>query len=178
MIIRETGPGDIAKALDVERRAFGQADEANLVEALLGDRTAEPRLSLIGHAEGRAVGHILFTGVRIDGASRDVRASILAPLAVIPETQNKGYGGQLIEEGLRRLALNGVELVFVLGHPGYYPRFGFEPAAELGFEPPFPLAEKDFSAWMVLALRGGIVGDVSGRIICANALSRPEFWRE
>lgn len=178
MIIRETESGDIADALDVVRRAFGRPDEADLVVELLNDPTAEPRLSLIGHAEGRAVGHILFTSVRIDGASRAVRASILAPLAVIPETQKQGYGGMLIEDGIRRLALAGVELVFVLGHPGYYPRFGFEPAAALGYEAPFPLAEKDVPAWMVLALRGGVVGDIFGRIVSADALNKPEHWKE
>ncbi len=178
MIIRETVSGDIADALDVERRAFGRPDEADLAQELLHDPTAEPILSLIGHAAGRAVGHILFTCVRIDGASRAVRASILAPLAVIPETQNQGYGGMLIEEGIRRLAAAGVELVFVLGHPGYYPRFGFEPAAALGFEPPFPLAEKDAPAWMVLALRGGVVGEVAGRVVSADALNKPEHWKE
>ena len=172
------GAGDLAVALDVERSAFGQDEEANLVRALMADPTAEPRLSLLAMAEGRAVGHILFTGASVEGAHRPVAASILAPMAVTPKAQSQGYGGQLIAEGLRRLTSAGVELIFVLGHPGYYPRFGFEPALPLGFEAPFPIAEEHADAWMLLALRNGVVGSVAGKVKCADALNRPELWRE
>lgn len=178
MIIREAGDGDLQDALEVERLAFCRNDEADLTEALLADPSAEPRLSMIAHVEGRPMGHILFTAVRVEGAERNVRASLLAPLAVIPRAQRQGYGGRLIEEGLRRLSKAGVELVFVLGHPGYYPRFGFEPALELGFQPPFRLAAKDAPAWMVLPLRDGVIGATGGRIACADALNKPEHWRE
>jgi predicted N-acetyltransferase YhbS len=72
----------------------------------------------------------------------------------------------------------GVELVFVLGHPGYYPRFGFKPAGVLGFEAPYPIPEKHADAWMVRELRAGIIGSVRGKVVCADTLSRPEYWRE
>lgn len=177
MIIRESETGDTGDVLDVERRAFGRADEAELTRALLEDATAEPRLSLILELSGRSVGHILFSRAGIDGFA-NINASILAPLAVVPDAQGKGFGGKLIVDGRRRLERSGVEIVFVLGHPGYYPRFGFQPAIPLGFEPPYPLAEKDLGAWMVLPLQGGVVGTVKGRVSCANALSAPEHWRE
>lgn len=177
MIIRETEAGDTQDVLDVERRAFGRGDEAELTRALLEDQTSEPRLSLIALAGDRPVGHILFTRAGIEGFA-DIKATILAPLAVIPEAQDRGIGSRLVVEGLRRLVANGVELAFVLGHPDYYPRFGFEPAIPHGFEPPFPLAEKDVAAWMVLPLRGGVAGSVSGRVSCADTLNVPEHWRE
>ena len=67
--------------------------------------------------------------------------AILAPLAVVPDAQGQGIGGALIEHGLSLLQRSGVGLVFVLGHPGYYPRHGFEPAGRLGFDAPFPILD-------------------------------------
>jgi putative acetyltransferase len=177
MIIREATDGDLDDVLDVERRAFGRDDEAELVRALMADPSAEPRLSLLALSEGRAVGHILFTAVTVNGADRSVPASILAPMAIVPREQSQGYGSRLIEEGLKRLAKADVALVFVLGHPGYYPRFGFVPASPLGFAPPYPLSEEQANAWMVQAVRGGAVGELTGQVKCADALSRPELWR-
>ena len=71
-----------------------------------------------------------------------------------------------------------MDLVFVLGHSGYYPRFGFMPVVRLGLEAPFPIPDEDSDAWMVLGLRPGLLGRVEGRVACADALSRPEHWRE
>ncbi|MCP4693940.1 MAG: N-acetyltransferase [Desulfobacterales bacterium] len=103
---------------------------------------------------------------------------ILAPLAIIPGAQGKGVGGKLIVEGLRQLTESNMDLVFVLGHPGYYPKFGFKPAGAVGFEAPYPIPEKDAAAWMVQELRPGVIGSLSGKIICADALHQPEHWRE
>ena len=66
----------------------------------------------------------------------------------------------------------------MLGHPWYYPRHGFTPAGILGFEAPFPIPEKDADAWMVQELRSGIIGTVSGKVVCCDALNKPEHWRE
>jgi putative acetyltransferase len=103
---------------------------------------------------------------------------ILAPLAILSNAQGKGIGGKLIEEGLSQLFESTVDLVFVLGHPEYYPRFGFEPAGVRGFEAPYPIPDKDASAWMVHELRPGVIGSLSGKIICAEMLYKPEHWRE
>ena len=137
-----------------------------------------PLLSLLAEDNERAIGHILFTKAQIANSTEAVSAVILAPLAVIPEEQSHGIGGQLIKEGLRRLSESGVELVFVLGHPEYYPRYGFKPAGALGFEAPYPIHDEHTNAWMVQALRPGVLGRVSGRVICADALNHPEHWRE
>jgi putative acetyltransferase len=109
---------------------------------------------------------------------RKIPISFLAPLAVIPKFQRQGIGGSLIKKGLQLLSKSGVELVFVLGHPEYYPRHGFTPAGKLGFETPYPIPEKHANAWMVQALRPGIIGSVSGQVVCCDALSTPELWRE
>ena len=122
--------------------------------------------------------HIIYSKVRIAQTEEAVSAQILAPLAVLPETQSLGVGGQLIKEGLKQLRESGVELVFVLGHPGYYPRYGFKPAGELGFEAPYPIPEEHAGAWMVQALCPDVIGRVSGKIECADVLNQPEHWRE
>jgi putative acetyltransferase len=178
IVIREALEEDLGAVLDVERRAFGQDIEAELVRELMSDSSAVPRLSLLAATDGQPVGHVLFTAVTVIGADRPVPASILAPLAVVPEVQRRGYGKKLVEDGLTRLARDGVAIVFVLGDPRYYSRFGFVPATRLGFEAPFELPAEYGDAWMVKALGDGIIGSVTGRIRCADALSRPEYWRD
>ncbi|BBO68422.1 N-acetyltransferase [Desulfosarcina alkanivorans] len=178
MDIEIAADSDSGDVLRIQTEAFGHDKEANLVNRLLNDDTARPLLSLLAVDRKEAVGHILFTRVRITGNEDAVSAMILAPLAVLPKAQGTGVGGKLIEEGLYRLAESKVDLVFVLGHPGYYPRFGFQPAGIRGFEAPYPIPEKDAAAWMVQELRPGVIGNVYGKIICADPLDEPEHWRE
>ncbi|MCP4699304.1 MAG: N-acetyltransferase, partial [Gammaproteobacteria bacterium] len=96
----------------------------------------------------------------------------------LPEAHSTGVGGRLIEEGLRQLKKSGVELVFVLGHPDYYPRSGFVPAGALGYEAPYPIPEEVAGAWMVQELSSGVIGRVAGKIQCSKVLDQPEHWRE
>ena len=161
--------------------AFGQEEGkeiAELVSDLLEDRTARPLLSLVAEEGGRIVGHVLFTRVSLEPEDRHFSARILAPLAVEEGSQAKGIGGRLIREGLRRLADSGVDLVFVLGHPEYYPVYGFRPARALGFEAPYPILPENDAAWMVQELRSGVIGSVQGKIRCAEALDQPQHWQE
>ena len=95
-----------------------------------------------------------------------------------PKPRRGASGTALIAEGLRILAQDGVDLVFVLGHPGYYPRHGFEPAGRLGLNAPYPIPEIHADAWMVQALRPGLLGTLQGKVVCAQALDSPEHWRE
>lgn len=179
--IRESTTSDLSDVLQVEKRAFGD-DEGpeivDLVKGLLSDPSAMPLLSLLAEDEKRAVGHILFTNARITDTDHSVSTVILAPLAVVPEAQSRGIGGRLIKEGLKRLSESGIELVFVLGHPEYYPRHGFKPAGALGFEATYPIPDENADAWMVQELRPGVIGRVSGKVICADVLNHPEHWRE
>lgn len=179
MHIREASASDLNDVLFIEREAFGHGKEAGLVKELLNDPTAKPVLSLLAFENDRPVGHILFTRIRLSGAKEETSMSILAPLAVLPDSQNQGIGGRLIDEGLRLLADSGVELVFVLGHPKYYPRHGFtQPAGALGFEAPYPIPDEHADAWMVRELRPNVIGRVSGKVECADMLQKPEHWRE
>jgi len=178
MYIRETRDADLKDILFIEREAFNSNKEADLTKDILADPSANPLLSFIAYIEDQPAGHILFTAGHLSNTSSKVAVSFLAPLAVIPKFQRQGIGGSLIKKGLQLLSKSGVELVFVLGHPEYYPRHGFTPAGKLGFEAPYPIPEKHANAWMVQALRPGIIGSVSGKVICCDALSKPELWRE
>lgn len=159
------------------RAAFGSDEEAGLAQDLLNDPRAQPTLSLLATQGNRAVGHILFTRAVIGGAP-ELTASILAPLAVTPDAQKRGIGGKLIRHGLQFLAKTSVDLVFVRGYPEYYRRHGFQPAGRLGFAAPYPIPAQYREAWMVQALRPGVIGKYSGVVICAAAMDRPEYWRE
>ena len=168
----------MSDVLFVESEAFGRDEEARLVKELLADPSAEPVLSLLAFKDNRAVGHILFTRAHLTNIEETLSSVILAPLAVVPDVQKQGIGGQLIHQGLKQLNEAGTDLVFVLGHPEYYPRYGFEPAGHRGFEAPYPIPDKHADAWMVQALRPGLIGTVSGKVVCADALNKPEHWRE
>jgi len=177
-LIREAVKTDLNDVLQIERLAFGYEKEADLVRELLHDPSAKPVLSLLAFQKDRAVGHILFTKAQLSGSQDSASIVILAPLATVPDAQKQGIGGKLIEQGLELLSTSGVDLVFVLGHPEYYPRYGFKPAGNLGFEAPYPIPDVHANAWMVQALRSGVIGSVSGKVICADALNKPEHWRE
>ena len=164
----------------LHRLAFG-ADEgpeiATLVSDLLNDPSALPLYSFVATTRGKVIGHVLFTCVKID-THENIPSQILAPLAVLPDHQGTGVGSKLIEHGLDVLTKAAVALVFVLGHPGYYPRAGFRPALPLGLAAPYPIPDKNADAWMVQDLRGGLAGNVSGCVQCSDVLSEPQHWRE
>jgi putative acetyltransferase len=178
--IRKTGINDFDYIMFVEEHAFGYDKEAILTANLLKDPTAEPTLSLLAFDKNKAIGHILFTRVYLDEMTLDQPLMhILAPLAVIPEYQKKGIGGLLINEGLKQLKAMGSELVFVLGHMEYYPKYGFIPdAGKLGYNAPYPIPEEFANAWMVQSLNKEGFTINKGNIICSKELDKPEHWRE
>jgi predicted N-acetyltransferase YhbS len=161
--------------------AFGLSEGPEIVQLigdLLVDESAQPVLSLVATANQRVVGHVLFSTVRLTHPGEDVSAALLAPLALHPDFQSRAIGGQLVAEGLRQLSGSDVHLVFVLGHPGYYPRFGFSAAGSQGFLVPFHIPQKNADAWMVQELRPGVIVNTSGQVICADSLADPKYWRE
>ena len=146
---------------------------------LLEDKTARPCLSLLAYLEEEPIGHILFTRVCIEDRSNTPLAHILAPLAVKPVFQKQGVGGKLIRSGLEKLKQMDSKIVFVLGHMGYYPRYGFSPdAGRFGFSAPYPIPQEFAGAWMFQILTPASFDKVKGKVICADALDKPEHWRE
>ena len=193
--------------------AFGQENEARLVENLRKSRSFDFQLSLVAVKEGRVVGHILFSPITISsllkkafssGCSKMPRckaleilrseaylggtpqrrrmretqqmgvfqqpvrtergavpAVALAPMAVHPEFQNQGIGSKLVREGLEQCRKLGHKIVIVVGHPNYYPRFGFASARAKGLEAPFPVPDE---AFMVKELEGGALDGTVGMV--------------
>ncbi len=144
--IRSERPADREAVHRVNARAFGRPDEADLVDALRG--RVDPSVSLVATEATTVVGHIFFSPVRIEGEGSESRAIALAPLAVLPERQQHGIGSRLVEAGLAACHELAEDVVFVLGHSSYYPRFGFEPAGKRGLhyrevssDPAFMVAE-------------------------------------
>lgn len=181
MLVRKSTDADRIAIIRLHREAFGpeEGEEvAALANDLLDDPTARPLLSLLAEENGVLLGHVLFTTVNVGDGDRLVPGQILAPLGVLPEAQGGGIGGELINAGLEQLRACGVGLVFVLGHPAYYPRFGFKPAGVLGLKAPYPIPVEVADAWMVQELNPGYLGRVKGTVHCSDVLDRPEHWRE
>lgn len=146
MQVRAELPDDAAAIRAVICEAFGQEGEADLVEALRA--AGALTCSLVAIVDDAIVGHVAFSPVHVDATP----AIGLAPVAVRVAHQRRGIGDALIREGLARLAAAGHELVIVLGHPRYYPRFGFVPAHQRGISWEHPV---DPASLMVLELRPG-----------------------
>jgi len=179
--IKKSTQSERQEILDIHQKAFGKEKGpviAKLVDDLLDDKTAMPILSLVAMENDRIIGHILYTKATITNAEMPISAQILAPLAILPDEQKKGIGEKLINEGLKQLKESGTELVFVLGHPTYYPRCGFSPAGEQGFDAPYSIPEEHAAAWMVQELNGKVLGNATGKVQCSKVLNEPQHWRE
>jgi len=176
--IRETNTDDFDNIMLVEKQGFGYNKEAKLVADLLADETAEPTVSLLAFYDNKAIGHILFTRVYIEGIDEQPMIHILAPLAVIPEFQKQGVGGLLIKEGIRLLKERGTQLVFVLGHKDYYPKHGFIPDAEsYGYPAPYPIPTEFADCWMIFPTSENKFDIGKGKIKCSETLNNPIHWR-
>ncbi len=159
LIIRLETSEDVEPIRYVNEQAFGQEDESKLVEKLRNRGVLT--ISLVAVHDGEIVGHIAFSPVVIESECSSLEAIALAPMAVLPEYQNKGIGSQLVRVGLEECRRLGHEIVVVLGHSDYYPRFGFIPAKPKGIECEFEAPDE---AWMVLELREGALTEKSGTV--------------
>lgn len=163
MLIRTEKTEDYGQVFRLNVEAFGNRDdEARLVERIRLTPQYIPELSVVVEQDGGIVGHILLS--KADVVNGDVKheAIALAPIAVKPELQRKGIGGALVREGLQRCKRLGYPLVLLIGHPTYYPRFGFRPAR------PFGLELKQFAVpdnvFMAAELEEGALGRITGEL--------------
>ena len=141
----------------VNEAAFGRPQEADLVDALRG--SVNPCVSLVAEEGGRVVGHIFFSPVAVESGEGAWAALGLGPMAVLPEYQRRGVGSELVREGLSECRRLGHEVVFVLGHARFYPRFGFTQAKAKGIECEFNAPDENF---MVVELRPGALAGRKG----------------
>ena len=162
--IRSERPEDRVAIREVHVQAFGDADAANLVD-LLRDRKKAP-ISLVAVAGEKVVGHIMFSPITISEAPEDFRGIGLAPLAVQPDYQNRGIGSQLARAGLDACIQGSYDVVVVLGHKSYYPRFGFSRAKDFDLDNEYNATD----AFMVMELKPAALRTVRGLVRYA-----PEF---
>ncbi len=162
MTVRTELPADGEAVRRVNLAAFGGPDEARLVDSLRVSRAFIPALSLVAEDEGEVIGHILFTHLGLAGNGEQGDVLALAPLAVLPERQRRGIGSALVRAGLERAADLGFRAVVVVGHPEYYPRFGFLPARYFGLSCPFDVPDDVF---MAFPLRPDGLEGVSGTVV-------------
>jgi putative acetyltransferase len=159
MTVRDERAGIEERSIihSINEVAFGRSDEADLVDRLRIEGAVI--LSLVAERNGSLVGHILFSRMAIETSSGSVPAVALAPLAVLPEFQRQGIGGELIRHGLELLRQHGEKIVLVLGHPDYYPRFGFSSEKTWGLDHPFPpeaFMAIELTADALAGIRGGV----------------------
>lgn len=162
VLVRAERTADRRAVRTVHEIAFGRGDEAALVENLHIEGAVI--VSLVAELNSRVAGHILFSRCWIDTASGPVAEAALAPVAVLPEVQRRGIGHALIRRGLDQLRDLGESAVIVLGHPDYYPRFGFSKDKTKLIESPFPA-----EVFMGLEIESGALNGIKGRIRYANA---------
>jgi putative acetyltransferase len=162
--VRGETPADVDQVRGVNRAAFDRPQEGALVDAL---RERPGVISLVAARMGMVLGHILFSPVEIVGAPTPARVAGLGPMAVLPTHQRAGIGSQLVRAGLEACRGAAYDAVVVLGHPQFYPRFGFAPASRFGLRSEYDVPDPVF---MALELRPGALPAQGGLV-----KYRPEF---
>lgn len=156
-LVRDETPADAAAVRSVVRAAFGQDDEANLVEALRAGGFV--RAAFVAECDGEVVGHVMFTRLPVETADGTVETLALAPMAVAPDRHRQGIGSDLIRAALAACRERGHRVVVVLGHADYYPRFGFSAALAERLRSPFPRP-----SFMAIELVPGALDGVEGKV--------------
>ena len=151
--ITEERPGDVVAIRDLNQRAFEQDQEANIVDALRSNGGA--LLSLVATVNGLVVGHIMYSPVSVGS----LRGAALGPMAVLPELQRQGIGSKLVDAGNRQIEAGGCPFIIVVGHPEFYPRFGFKPARTRGITSEWNVPDE---VLMLMVLDEGEMQCVSG----------------
>lgn len=170
MLIRTEVQSDWNEVFDVNYLAFGNRDdEAKLVEQIRGSKEFIPELSLVAEMDHQIVGHLMLSKAKVINPINETDVIVLAPIAIRPEFQKQGIGSQLINEGIRRTRELGYGLIFLIGHPSYYPRLGFRPARSYGFElNQYKVSDPVFMVYEVLE---GQLDKLQGELIYPESFS-------
>jgi len=166
--IRKENPSDHNWVVELTKKAFetleiSDHNEGKLVDKLRKAPTFVEELSMVAELNGQVVGHILFTPIAIDNGSQQFQSLVLAPVSVLPEYQKMGIGGQLIRAGHQKAKELGFQSAILLGHPEYYPRFGYKPASTWGIKTHIPLPSDD--VFMAVEITEGGLKGVSGMVV-------------
>ncbi len=166
IIFRSEKSGDAEKIHALVANAFGREDEAQLVDRLCADGDALVSLVAVDDETDTIVGHILFSDLPIETGRSLIRGAALAPLAVSPEHQKQGIAGGLVMRGVRDCRAADIEVIVVVGDPSYYKRFGFSSQLTQSLDSPY-----GGEAFMAQELKSGVLTDVKGKVIYAEAFS-------
>lgn len=161
VLIRNERKNDYVEIRKINDLAFGQKNEGNMIEALRKTSDYNASLSLVAEIKNKIVGHILFYPIKIKNEKKEYTVLSLAPMAVHPAYQNKGIGSKLVKRGLEIAKAIDFNAVIVVGHPNYYPRFGFIPASNWELQLPFDAPD---NAFLALELKESTLKNGSGTV--------------
>lgn len=163
IIIRTETKHDYTQIYNINYAAFGnREDEAKLVERIRESENFVSQLSIVAEQHGEIIGHLLMSKAEIIEGENSHEVIVLAPVAVRPDCQKQGIGEQLITESLKRCRKLGYSIVLLIGHPSYYPKFGFKQARQLGLE--LTQFEVPDDVFMVCELEEGTLGKIKGEL--------------
>jgi putative acetyltransferase len=164
MQIRTETAQDYSQVFELNVKAFGnREDESRLIERIRASEEFVPELSIVAEQDGAVVGHILLSRAKVLDGNHSQEVIVLAPIAVDPQMQRQGIGAALIREGTERSRQLGYEIILLIGHPGYYPQFGFTPARAYGLAlTQFTVPDEVFQ---VYGLQEGALEKVKGELI-------------
>lgn len=163
IIIRAEKTAERPVADQIVRLAYGRESEVVLAGSLRATAEFNPELSIVADQGGKILGYALYSATTVITGAGPQRALTLAPIAVLPDCQKTGIGERLVRHGLERCRTRGVELVFAIGQPQYFSRFGFRDAAPLGLRCELPLHPGDLQA---IDLSGRLLGSIQGQVLC------------
>lgn len=158
MRVRAENEEDHEEVRKLNESAFGTSTEADLIAKLRED--ARPFISLVADKGGSIIGHVMFSPATL-GGHPELNLMALAPMAVAPKEQGQGVGSALVRAGLAECRKRGIGAVALIGHPEYYPRFGFLPGAQYGIASEFDAPPE---AFMVIELQPNYLRNASGTL--------------
>ncbi|WNJ19444.1 N-acetyltransferase [Pontibacter sp. G13] len=160
-LIRPELPEDLPQVHELLLQAFGQSEESLLVDSLRKSRSHIPELTFVAEQDGKIVGFLMLTHATVVSRKSQFLCLLLSPMAVRPEVQKTGIGRALVAHAIQSATELGFPAIAVLGHPTYYPKFGFQPASNWGIYPSIDAPEE---AFMLLPLKQGAMEGIHGML--------------
>jgi predicted N-acetyltransferase YhbS len=164
--LRKEQKKDFDSIAMINDMAFGRKAESKLIDALRNTAEFIPDLSIVAEVNEKVIGHILFYPISIVDGKKKYTSLALAPMSVLPAFRKKSIGKLLVLYGIQTAKDLGHKSVIVLGHPSYYPKFGFERASKWKIKSAFPAPDE---AFLAIELKKGCLDKISGTVVYPEA---------